>query len=105
MNHHSFDLGLAVLCAISKPRQTWTLAAIAAACDSHRERVRQIEVTALDKMARKMETIRLYEETFGEHPHKKESYLTRQYRYRQDQRDLVRHKREMRKILSGLSPG
>jgi len=105
MNHRAFDLGLAVLCAISKPRQTWSLSAIAEACESNRERIRQIEASALDKMARKMEAIRLYEETFGEHPVKKESYLIRQHRYRQNKRDLVRHRREFKNILSGLAPG
>jgi len=105
MNHRSFDLGLAVLCAISKPPQTWTLAAIAEACETSPERVRQIEAAALDKLSREMEAIRLYEETFGEHPVKKESYYIRQYRYRQEKRDLIRHKREFRNILLGLSPG
>lgn len=77
MNAFDVDLGLSVLCAIRQPRETFTLQQIADACGTSRERIRQIQCAALDKLARDKTSRDLYAETFNKRPIIIESYLQR----------------------------
>ena len=80
MNYQVVDAGLRRLCSIQKPGERFTLEAIANECGVSRERIRQIECAALDKLSRKAESRHLYAELFGAQPVKKESYFERKNR-------------------------
>lgn len=84
MNHQLLDAGLRRLCALRQPGETFTLEVIARECNTSRERIRQIECAALDKLARNKLARALYAALFDMHPIKKESYLQRQARLRRD---------------------
>ena len=68
MNAFEVDLGLSVLCAIRQPGETFTFEVIAEACGVSKERIRQIEVGALDKLARSKLVRDLYAERFDKRP-------------------------------------
>lgn len=85
MNAFEVDLGLSVLCAIRQPGETFTFEVIAEACGVSKERIHQIEVGALDKLARSKLARDLYAERFDKRPVKEESYLQRRMRVRRQQ--------------------
>jgi biotin operon repressor len=70
---------------------TYSEAEIARALGCSRERVRQLIISAMDKLARKPEVKRLYREFTGNEPVKIESYMQRFYRLRWDKKSNHRN--------------